>query len=101
MAILCSTPKALTPLPGFFASTHDLKTISPPSHFEKGHQFKNNPIKKISKVLFIIFFQNTASPAASNLGITKDNALPTAKRKKGKTRSVGVKPCQGACANGG
>jgi hypothetical protein len=28
------------------------------------------------------------------LGITKERAFPTAKRKKGKTISVGVRPCQ-------
>jgi hypothetical protein len=28
------------------------------------------------------------------LGITKDIALPTANKKKGKTKSVGVQPCQ-------
>ena len=38
--------------------------------------------------------------ARPKLGITKDKALPTAKRKKGNTRSVGVRPCQGACAKG-
>ena len=36
----------------------------------------------------------------NTLGITNASALPTAKRKKGKTRSVGVQPCQGACSSG-
>ena len=37
---------------------------------------------------------------SSNLGNTKAMALPTANKKKGKTKSVGVIPCQVACFNG-
>src|SRR5689334_24114986 len=47
----------------------------------------------------IIFFQKVASPAALSFGITKERALPTAKRKKGNTISVGVNPCHGACSD--
>ena len=35
-----------------------------------------------------------------HLFITKLMALPTANRKEGKTRSVGVNPCQWACSSG-
>jgi hypothetical protein len=48
----------------------------------------------------ITFFQKTDSPAASSLGKTKAMALPTANKKNGNTRSVGVTPCQGACSSG-
>jgi len=35
------------------------------------------------------------------LGMTKERAFPTAKRKKGNTISVGVRPCHAACSSGG
>ena len=54
----------------------------------------------MSKVRLITFFQNSAAPAASKRGITKAMALPTANKKNGKTKSVGVTPCQGACIKG-
>lgn len=65
-----------------------------------GNQFRNRPIQKIKSVRVIIFFRKAFVPAASNFGITKAIALPTANRKKGKTRSVGVHPCQEACSSG-
>ena len=71
-----------------------LNTNSVPENFTKGLQFKNSPIPKIKRVRFIIFDQNSAAPAFCNLGITKDMALPTANKKKGNTKSVGVQPCQ-------
>lgn len=55
---------------------------------------------KMSILLLNTFLRNTEVPAACSLGITKAMALPTANRKKGNTRSVGVHPCQGACASG-
>lgn len=67
---------------------------------KKGDQFSNNPMLKMRIVLLKIFFIKVEVPAASNRGITKAIALPTAKRKKGNTRSVGVHPCQGACSSG-
>jgi len=42
------------------------------------------------------FLQKTDGPAAVSLGMTKAKAFPTANRKNGNTRSVGVSPCQGA-----
>jgi len=66
----------------------------------KGHQLRNSPIKKMRAERFSTFLQKIVGPACSNLGIIKAMALPTAKRKKGNTRSVGVNPCQGACSNG-
>jgi len=35
-----------------------------------------------------------------HFGITKLKALPTANKKEGNTRSVGVNPCHCACNNG-
>jgi hypothetical protein len=55
---------------------------------------------KMSKVRLVIFFQKAALLPASNFGITKAIALPTANKKKGNTKSVGVTPCQGACLRG-
>ena len=51
-------------------------------------------MRNMRKVLFKTFFQNTAGPAASSFGNTKAMALPTANKKKGNTKSVGVHPCQ-------
>ncbi len=101
MAILCNTPSIRTPLSGLSGSTQWRNTRAPSSHFINGHQFRNRPIKNMIRLLLMIFLQNTASPAASSLGITNDIALPTANKKKGNTRSVGVNPCQGACLRGG
>ena len=75
-------------------STHRLTSVT------NGHQFKKRPMRNISSDRVITFFQKIASPAASRRGITNAIALPTAKRKKGNTRSVGVKPCHGACSSG-
>jgi len=69
-------------------------------HLIKGYQLRKRPIAKMMSVLFIIFLQKAASPASLSRGITKLMALPTANKKKGKTRSVGVRPCHLACANG-
>ena len=93
MAILCKTPK-MRMFSQVFA------TKCPSDHFTKGLQFKNNPIKKINTVRFTTFFQKSVGVPFSNLGITKAMALPTANKKKGKTKSVGVHPCQLACAKG-
>ena len=120
MAIRCSTPIIRTPLTvsttlpdaSFTISVqvNPLKMVTrwravEPStnrltSVTKGHQFRNSPMRNISIDRVITFLQKTASPAASSRGITKAMALPTANRKKGNTRSVGVKPCQGACSRG-
>ena len=55
---------------------------------------------KINMVLLSTFFQKSRSVPCANFGITNDIALPTANKKKGKTKSVGVRPCQLACARG-
>jgi hypothetical protein len=39
-------------------------------------------------------------PIPAILGMVKAMALPTAKRKEGNTRSVGVNPCHEACSSG-
>jgi purine nucleoside permease len=93
MAMRCKTPNIRMLSQDFATSTLSL-------HFTNGLQFKNKPMAKMRMVLLTTFKKN-AVPFSSNLGITKAIALPTAKRKKGNTKSVGVHPCQGACSNGG
>ena len=100
MAIRCSTPSIRTPLSGFLGLTQYLNWSASFCQLTKGYQFKNNPIKKINNDLVMTFFQNAAEPAISNLGNTKAIALPTANKKKGNTRSVGVIPCHFACSSG-
>src|SRR5690242_2538824 len=51
-------------------------------------------------VRFKIFPTTSAFPKPAHFCITKLIAFPTAKRKEGKTRSVGVKPCHLACNKG-
>src|SRR5688572_11964072 len=51
-------------------------------------------------VRFRTFPRNAASFSVLYFSIEKLIALPTANKKEGKTRSVGVKPCQGACRRG-
>lgn len=58
------------------------------------------PSKKINNVRFITLPKKAPSPRARYFSIEKLIALPTAKRKDGNTRSVGVKPCQLACRSG-
>jgi len=88
------------PLSGFVGLTQYLKTRWSPLQVIKGDQLRKRPMAKMSRALLNTFFRKTGLPAASSLGITNAMALPTAKRKKGKTRSVGVQPCQGACSKG-
>ena len=57
-------------------------------------------MRKMRNVLFRIFETTAALLQVFHLSITKLRALPTAKRKDGNTRSVGVKPCQLACKSG-
>lgn len=78
----------------------DLNNSSPSLHRTKGNQFSSTPIPKISTVRKRIFFSTSADPSASYLEIENASALPTANRKNGKTRSVGVQPSQGACFSG-
>ena len=52
------------------------------------------------KLRFSIFQITSEAGLFSHFNITKLMALPTAKRKEGKTRSVGVNPCQFACKSG-
>ena len=53
---------------------------------------------KISTVRLITFCQKIFF--SSSRGITNAMALPTANKKNGNTKSVGVTPCQPACSNG-
>src|SRR6476620_8147931 len=48
----------------------------------------------------MIFFKKAPEPSDRYLSREKLMALPTANKKEGKTRSVGVKPCQPACSSG-
>ena len=96
----CKTPKIRTPTLEFSELTHYLKDKVSPDHWTKGHQFKKRPIIKMRRERLITFTQKTLDPASRNLGITNDSAFPTANKKNGKTRSVGVQPCQSACCKG-
>src|SRR5690606_34909747 len=89
----CSTP-------GMRVSESGLMIHSPPAFSTNGNQYIMHPMKKIRKERRRVFFQKAVLPRAAYFSITNAMALPTAKRKEGKTRSVGVKPCHGACANG-
>ena len=89
----CKTPKMRRVANG-------LTTSKLLSHLIKGNQFSNNPMRKISNPRLRIFVSAADWLISCSLGITNAMALPTAKRKNGKTRSVGVQPSQGACFNG-
>lgn len=82
------------------AYSQALKTSWSLSKRTKGDQFRKKPIRKINAERVNTFLRKAAVPAVSSRGITNDKALPTANKKKGKTRSVGVQPCQGACSSG-
>ena len=51
-------------------------------------------------VLLVIFRKTSENVLSPQPVFTNAKAFPTAKRKEGKTKSVGVKPCQLACSNG-
>lgn len=99
-AIRCNTPSIRIPLSDFIGFIQYLNKRVSLLHCTKGYQLSKRPIRKIRMVRFNTFFQNTLPACVRNLGITKDIALPTANKKKGNTRSVGVQPCQGACFKG-
>jgi hypothetical protein len=67
---------------------------------KNGNQLRRYPIRKMRKVRFRIFISTDEWPSPAHLGMVKAMALPTAKRKEGKTRSVGVNPSQAACRSG-
>ena len=54
----------------------------------------------MSSVLLITLPKKAPSPSARYLSMEKLMALPTANKKDGNTRSVGVNPCQLACNSG-
>ena len=54
----------------------------------------------MSAVRLKIFPKTADSAIPSHRGITKLMALPTANKKDGNTKSVGVNPCQAACCKG-
>src|ERR1700761_6370534 len=67
---------------------------------KKGNQYSKNPSKKINSVRRRIFPITAPWDIVSNFFMPKLRALPTANKKEGKTRSVGVKPCQWAWLRG-
>src|SRR5690606_4432812 len=97
-AIRWSTPKIRTPR--YSSVTQGMNSNPESVHRKNGVQLRNNPIMKIRKLRQRTFLQNVAEPCAIVRGITKAMALPTANRKNGYTRSVGVRPCQAACSRG-
>src|SRR5829696_5203922 len=98
----CNTPKIRIPIKVPFAPaySHDLKVRCSPSHRTKGDQLRKKPMRKMSSDRVSTFLRKAVVPASSNRGITKAKAFPTANKKNGKTRSVGVQPCHGAWARG-
>src|SRR5450759_6029131 len=77
-----------------------LATEPSASNLKKGNQYIKYPSKKINNVLLNIFRKKAASLTIRYLSSEKLIALPTANKKEGNTRSVGVKPCHVACSKG-
>ena len=90
----CKTPSMRVSAIGFNAH--------PPSAevSKNGNQYIRYPNRKMMTVRLMVLRQNTELGCASYLYITNASAFPTANKKEGKTRSVGVKPCQLACKQG-
>ena len=63
---------------------------------KKGYQYMRYPRIKIQAVRFTVLVQNSEVV----IPLLKLIAFPTANKKAGKTRSVGVKPCQLAWSKG-
>lgn len=75
--------------------------IEPEEKSTNGNQFNKNPIRKISANRLSVFVQNFRESLVSVRFTVKANALPTANRKDGNTRSVAVNPCHDACNRNG
>ena len=65
-----------------------------------GNQYIKNPNKNISAVRLVILATMLEWLIPSHLGSTKLRAFPTANKKEGNTKSVGVNPCHFACNKG-
>lgn len=89
-----STPKILKSEKG--------KKNKPPSwlYFTNGNQFNSNPRRKMIIVRLNIFSKTSFLESFCHLGVTKLKALPTANKKDGNTRSVGVNPFHCAWSKG-
>src|SRR6185437_3990822 len=90
----CKTPMIRVLLIG--ASDHPLASCC-----TNGNQYIRYPSRKMMAALLNIFHNTDPVPRPSNFFCEKLMALPTANKKEGKTRSVGVKPNQTACSRGG
>ena len=66
----------------------------------KGNQYIKKPNANKIIVRLKMVKSTLALPVFSRLGKTKLSELPTANKKEGKTKSVGVNPCQLACLKG-
>src|ERR1700744_62066 len=64
----------------------------PFSTLKNGNQYIRYPIRKISSVRLNILPNTAPLSICANFFMVKLMALPTAKRKEGNTRSVGVNP---------
>lgn len=89
----CSTPIIRVSLIG-------LSEKLPSWMVKKGNQYMRYPNKKIRNVRLSTFPKNAPSSSWRYFSIEKLIAFPTANKKDGKTRSVGVNPCQLACRKG-
>ena len=73
-----------------------------PASFQciNGNQYMRKPNRNMISVRFNIFHQTVPADKLDHFSMAKLIAFPTANKKDGNTRSVGVKPCQWACCNG-
>src|SRR5690606_39674469 len=87
--------------PGMRRVSSDLKTSWSSVHRTNGNSCSTHAMMIIKAARLKIFFITSPEPRASYFDMENASALPTAKRKKGNTRSVGVQPFQGECSSGG
>ena len=89
----CSTPITLV-------SENGRSARCPSRIMKKGNQYMRKPITNMSSVRLNILSRKAEFVMAASLSAEKLMAFPTAKRKEGNTRSVGVNPCHAACEKG-
>ncbi len=67
---------------------------------KKGYQYIKKPSKNSRAVRLRMWKVTSRLGCPLNLSKLKLMAAPTANKKEGNTRSVGVKPCHAACSRG-
>jgi len=86
----CNTPIILVSPKGFITK------LPASDHFTNGNQYNRKPIKNIIRNLLKILLSTSFAVLSGHFLLTKEIEVPTANRNEGNTKSVGVKPCQGA-----